>query len=165
MSVMSDEWGTPTGILDFIEQNGYYSGLINNYTNVLNDPCNGGRGTFASTSGLTIVSPISQSHYFFVNPPFSQIEDWFTMVHQGYFGSGGYMVIPDWTDRAWFLNNQENLLSRIRFVGRVSFIPLAGQKKSSPTFGTALIAFGMMRWKPNITWPSTLPRRKPRRKS
>lgn len=161
MTIMSDEWGTPPCILDFIQLNGTCWNR-----EIFTDPCNGKRGEFTSSDGGLVVLPDRPGLSFFVNPPFSEIEDWFTRVMGGQYGSTGFFVMPDWTDRHWFMRNQCDILPRTRFIGRINYIPLSGQKKSSPTFGTALIAFGDFSWNPEITWPESLAsrRRPPRRR-
>ena len=58
------------------------------------------------------------------------------------------MILPAFTDRAWWLNWLQPLLVDglaqvdVVHIGRHKFIPLDGQKESSPRLGSCLVFFG-----------------------
>jgi len=80
----------------------------------------------------------------FCNPPYSkqQIKDWVKKAfNERNIAELIVMILPVRTDRAYFHNFILGH-AEIRFIrGRPRFIPLAGQTKGSPSFGTMIIIY------------------------
>lgn len=142
---MSDHWGTPPVVFDAIMAG------CGEAASKWHDPCPY-KGELTS-NGL--------SEYWesktFVNPPFSDPAPWIRRAHHyAQIGHQIVMVLPAFTDRKWFIKELQPLLLRrpsvhqIVHIGRVNYIPLEGQKKSSPRFGSCLVSFNILDFADNV---------------
>lgn len=149
--MLSDNWGTPDKIFNLVHK---ITGNCSFY-----DPCPSvGQSDCKSINGIDIFRDhrgdgliVDWHEYNFVNPPFSNIQRWINKAWNEYVSHErkSIVVIPDHLDRSWYVRDVQRMLysvcgSEVRLVsiGRQRFIPLDGQKESSPRFGSCLLCFG-----------------------
>lgn len=133
---MSDHWGTPDSIFEILERAGFSP-------RDWYDPC-----PFKGVSGLESFNEWETMNW--VNPPFSEPAPWIRRAFDERTKNGKItaMVLPAYTDRKWWLNVLQPMLVnhplevQVVHIGRHKFIPLDGQKESSPRFGSCLVLFG-----------------------
>ncbi len=135
-----DEWQTP----DWLWQG------IDEHVTINLDPCAGPDTEIGETNwhigrgedGL-------EEDWFgtvFVNPPFSDKNDWMDKIHQELSNTDlVFLVTPDSTDvQSWW---HDGIVPHADYVwfseGRISYVdPDTGEQAGSPTFGTAVSMFG-----------------------
>lgn len=135
---MSDHWGTPDFVFDCIMSLTGLSGRT------MHDPC-----PYLGKDGLN--RNVGWGRYNFVNPPFSNPLPWIARAQEEiHLGNGTVMVLPAFTDRKWWIGDgglQERMhydrQIRVMHIGRVKYVPLEGQKQSSPRFGSCLVTFNI----------------------
>lgn len=116
---LSDEWGTPSHILDALKPYDL-------------DPALPGK-----TNGLDI----PWHGFVFLNPPYKQINQWMKKMAEH---NNGIALVFARTETNWWHEYVWPIASSILFLrGRLSFIPLSGQHTSSNSGApSVLIAYG-----------------------
>lgn len=115
------------------------------------DPCAGPNTTIGRDANYTkdddgLADDVEWHGRVFVNPPFSQKEDWLEKVIEERDNTAAiFVVTPDSTDtKGWWHKYIAEYADYIWFSkGRISYIdPDTGEQMGSPTFGTAISVFG-----------------------
>lgn len=136
---MSDHWGTPDSVFSLIEEH------IDPNIRLAFDPC-----PFKGVDGLK-VELWPETGTVFINPPYSNPEPFIELAFAWQANRKDrkvVMVLPAFTDRKWWLRSVQPKLipyssnRNCYFIGRHKFIPLDGQKESSPRFGSCLLVIG-----------------------
>lgn len=120
-TLYSDNWSTPKDIYEFYKSIGYL------------DPC----PLFADDLIPTMFYEKFYSRNLFINPPYSQIEDWITFAINHY--KNGYntivLLVPSRTDTKWFHKLLKYNPYIVFIKGRLKF----GDSNNTAPFPSVLI--------------------------